>query len=146
VCSSDLAVLKTAEDKGKRAFGWDSDMSAYGPKAHLGSAVINWAPYYIAATKAALDGSWTTGKAWWGVKEGAIDFVSLAADVPEAAKTKLDEVKAGLKDGSFVIWKGPITDNTGKVVLEKDKTADDEFLGGIKFFVKGVEGKVPGAK
>jgi simple sugar transport system substrate-binding protein len=45
-----------------------------------------------------------------------------------------------------VIWKWPITDNTGKVVLEKDKVADDEWLGGIKFYVKGVEGKVPGEK
>ncbi|MCC2674616.1 MAG: putative Uncharacterized type transport system, periplasmic component, partial [Ramlibacter sp.] len=34
------AVLQTAEKMGKRAFGWDSDMTAYGPKAHLGSAVI----------------------------------------------------------------------------------------------------------
>ncbi|MDP2988175.1 BMP family ABC transporter substrate-binding protein, partial [Hydrogenophaga sp.] len=45
------AVLQTAEKLGKRAFGWDSDMTAYGPKAHLGSAIINWAPYYIKATK-----------------------------------------------------------------------------------------------
>jgi simple sugar transport system substrate-binding protein len=140
------AVLKTAQEKGKRAFGWDSDMTAYGPKAHLGSAVINWAPYYIKATKDALEGKWTTGKAWWGVKEGAIDFVSIAEDVPAEAKAKLETVKSGLKDGSFVIWKGPITDNTGKVQIEKDKVADDEFLGGIKFFVKGVEGKVPGDK
>jgi simple sugar transport system substrate-binding protein len=140
------AVLKTAQEKGKRAFGWDSDMTAYGPKAHLGSAVINWAPYYIKATRDALDGKWATGKSWWGVKEGAIDFVSVADDVPEAAKKKLEEVKAGLKDGSFVIWKGPISDNAGKVVIEKDKTADDEFLGGIKFYVKGVDGKVPGEK
>ncbi|WP_414636816.1 BMP family ABC transporter substrate-binding protein [Aquabacterium sp.] len=140
------AVLKAAQDKGKRAFGWDSDMTAYGPKAHLGSAVINWAPYYIKATRDALEGKWTTGKAWWGVKEGAIDFVSIADDVPAETKAKLETVKAGLKDGSFVIWKGPITDNTGKVVLEKDKAADDEFLGGVKFFVKGVEGKVPGDK
>ena len=138
------AVLQTAEKMGKRAFGWDSDMTAYGPKAHLGSAVINWAPYYIKATKDALDGKWASGKSWWGVKEGAIDFVSLAADVPDDAKAKLEEVKKGLADGSFVIWKGPITDNTGKVVVEKDKAADDEFLGGIKFYVKGVEGKVPG--
>ena len=35
------AVLKTAQEKGKRAFGWDSDMTAYGPKAHLASAVNN---------------------------------------------------------------------------------------------------------
>ncbi len=41
------AVLQTAEKMGKRAFGWDSDMTAYGPKAHLVSAVINWGQYYI---------------------------------------------------------------------------------------------------
>ena len=45
-----------------------------------------------------------------------------------------------------MIWKGPISDNAGKVVIEKDKIADDEFLGGIKFYVKGVDGKVPGEK
>jgi len=141
------AVLKTAEAKGKRAFGWDSDMTAYGPKAHLASAVINWGPYYIKATKEALDGTWTGGgHTWWGVKEGAIDLVSIADDVPAETKAKIDEVKKGLTDGSFAIWKGPITDNTGKVQVAKDTVADDKFLGGLNFFVKGVVGKVPGAK
>ena len=140
------AVLKTAEEKGKRAFGWDSDMTAYGPKAHLGSAVINWAPYYIKATKDALDGTWSTGKAWWGVKEGAIDMVSIASDVPAEVQDKVAKIKAGLKDGSFAIWTGPIVDNTGKEVLKKGEVADDAFLGGIKFYVKGVEGTVPGNK
>ena len=140
------AVLKTAQDKGKRAFGWDSDMTAYGPKAHLASSVINWGPYYIKATKDALEGTWTTGHSWWGVKEGAIDIVSIADDVPAETKTRIDEIKAGLKDGSFVIWKGPIMDNTGKVQVKKDEAADDKFLGGVNFYVKGVEGKVPGGK
>ena len=141
------AVLQTAEKMGKRAFGWDSDMTAYGPKAHLGSAVINWAPYYIKTTKEALDGSWKGGGAsWWGVKEGAIDMVSVAADVPEDAKKKLDEVKAGLKDGTYSIWKGPIMSNEGKEMLAKDVVADDKFLGGLATYVKGVEGKVPGGK
>jgi len=139
------AVLKTAQEKGKRAFGWDSDMTAYGPKAHLASAVINWGPYYIKATKEALDGSWKgASSVWWGVKEGAIDIVSIAEDVPAETKTKVEEVKKGLADGSFVIWKGPITDNTGKVVIAKDAAADDKFLSGVNFYVKGVEGKVPG--
>jgi simple sugar transport system substrate-binding protein len=140
------AVLQTAEKMGKRAFGWDSDMSSYGPKAHLGSAIINWAPYYVSTVREVLDNKWKTSdtKIWWGVKEGAIDFVSVAADVPEDAKKKLDEVKAGLKAGTFSIWKGPIADNTGKEVLAKDAVADDKFLGGINFYVKGVEGKVPG--
>ncbi len=93
-------------------------MTAYGPKAHLASAVINWAPYYIKAVQDALDGTWKVGgDVWWGVKEGAIDMVSIADKVPADIKTKVDEVKAGLKDGSFTIWKGPIVDNDGKEVL-----------------------------
>jgi simple sugar transport system substrate-binding protein len=138
------AVLKTAQDKGKRAFGWDSDMTAYGPKAHLASAVINWTPYYIKATKDALEGTWTTGGVWWGVKEGAIDIVSVAEDVPAETKAKVDEVRAGLKAGTFSIWKGPLVDNTGKTILKDGEVADDKFLSGVMFYVKGVEGKVPG--
>jgi len=141
------AVLKTAEAKGKRAFGWDSDMTAYGPKAHLASSVINWGPYYIKTAQEVLDGTWKGNThSWWGVKEGAIDIVSIAEDVPADTKAKVEEVKKGLTDGSFVIWKGPLKDNAGKEVLAKDAVADDKFLSGINFYVKGVEGKVPGAK
>ena len=140
------AVLQTAEKAGKLAFGWDSDMSGYAPKAHLASSIINWAPYYIKATREALDGSWKGGTgSWWGVKEGAIDIVSISDKVPAELKAKVEAVKAGLKDGSYVIWKGPIVANDGKEVLAKDAAADDKFLGGVNFFVKGVEGKVPGS-
>ena len=140
------AVLKTAQEKGARAFGWDSDMTAYGPKAHLGSAIINWTPYYTKAVKDVLEGTWTTGQAWWGVKEGAIDMVSIAEDVPADIKAKVEEIKGGLKNGSFSIWKGPLLDNQGKQVLAQDVVADDKFLGGVNFYVQGVEGQVPGSK
>ncbi|WP_313077432.1 BMP family ABC transporter substrate-binding protein, partial [Melaminivora sp.] len=140
------AVLKTAQEKGKRAFGWDSDMTSYGPQAHLGSAVINWVPYYTKAVNDVLNGTWTTGQAWWGVKEGAVDLVSIAEDVPAELKEKVQAAKQGLKDGTLVIWKGPIADNTGKNVLEGEAAADDKFLTSINFYVKGVEGQVPGAK
>ena len=141
------AVLQTAEKAGKMAFGWDSDMTAYAPKAHLASAIINWAPYYIKATGDALEGKWKGGEAsWWGVKEGAIDIVSISDKVPAELKAKVEKIKAGLKDGSFSIWKGPIMGADGKEVLAKDVVADDKFLGGVKFYVKGVEGKVPGDK
>ena len=141
------AVLKTAQDKGKRAFGWDSDMTAYGPKAHLGSAVINWGPYYVKAVREQLEGTWAgNSKSWWGVKEGAIDIVSIADDVPAETKARVEEIKKGLKEGSFSIWKGPIVDNTGKEMIKKDEVADDKYLGGLNVYVRGVEGKVPGGK
>jgi basic membrane protein A len=140
------AVLQTAEKAGKHAFGWDSDMSAIAPKAHLASAIINWAPYYIKATKDALDGTWATGGVWWGVKEGAIDVVSISDAVSAETKAKVDTIKAGLKDGSFSVFKGPILGQDGKEVLAKDVVADDKFLGGINFYVKGVDGQVPSGK
>jgi len=137
------AVLQTAEKAGKFGFGWDSDMSKFGPHAHLASAIINWGPYYKKAVKDALEGSWKSEKTWWGVKDGAIDLVSLSATVPAEAKAKVEQIKAGLKDGSFAVWKGPILDQTGKEVVKAGQTADDGFMLGINFYVKGVEGKVP---
>ncbi|MGD9585972.1 MAG: BMP family ABC transporter substrate-binding protein [Brachymonas sp.] len=140
------AVLQTAEKLGKRGFGWDSDMTSYGPKAHLGSAVINWAPYYIKTVRDVLDSKWHSGQSWWGVKEGAIDLVSLAADVPAEVKSRLDEIRSSLKAGTFHIWQGPIVDQSGKEVVPKGQVADDKFLHGINFYVKGVEGQVPAGK
>ncbi|MEZ5740980.1 MAG: BMP family ABC transporter substrate-binding protein [Burkholderiaceae bacterium] len=140
------AVLQTAEKAGKSAFGWDSDMTAYGPKAHLASAIIKWAPYYGQSVSQALDGTWKSSTSWWGVDKGAIDIVSIADRVPEAARVRISEVKAGLIDGSYKIWKGPILDNTGREVIAAGQVADDAFLGGLNFYVKGVEGRVPGGK
>ncbi|HZE90889.1 MAG TPA: BMP family ABC transporter substrate-binding protein [Rhizobacter sp.] len=141
------AVLQTAEKNKKWAFGWDSDMSKFAPTAHLASAIINWAPYYAKAIKETLDGSWKGNTAtWWGVKEGANDIVSISDQVPQDVKDLVAKTKAGMADGSFSVFKGPLADNTGKEVLKKDEVADDKLLGGLNFYVKGVEGKVPGGK
>ena len=140
------AVLKTAEERGARAFGKDGDMSAFAPKAHLGSAVIDWTPYYSKVTQDTLDGQWQGGSFWWGVKEGAIDLVKIADDVPQDIKDKVAKARDGLKDGSFAVWTGPIKDNTGKEVLTAGQVGDLGFMTSINFFVNGVEGKVPGAK
>ena len=102
--------------------------------------------YYTQAVGDALEGTWTTGQTWWGVKEGAIDLVSLSDKLPAAAQAKVAEVKAGLKAGTFAIWKGPITDQSGKAALEAGAIADDDFLHGINFYVKGVEGSLPASQ
>ena len=80
------------------------------------------------------------------MKEGAIDIVSINAMVPPETQEAVAKVKAGLKDGSFVIWKGPLVGADGKEVLAAGAVADDKFLGGVNFYLKGVEGKVPAGK
>jgi basic membrane protein A and related proteins len=140
------AVLQTAEKAGKLGFGWDSDMSKFGPHAHLASAVIDWAPYYKKAVREALDGSWKTEQTWWGVKEGAIDVVAVSDKVPPPVRERLAAVKKGLTEGTFAIWKGPLTDQNGRPVLAEGKVADDAFLKKIDFYLQGVTGKLPSGK
>ena len=140
------AVLQTAEKMGKFAFGWDSNMTSYGPKAHLGSSIINWAPYYKKAIKDVLDGTWKGETNWWGMKEGAIDIVALGDMVPADVKKMAEDKKAEIKEGKFNVWSGPLMGSDGKEVLAKDAMGDDKFISGIMFYVKGVEGKVPSNK
>jgi len=140
------AVLQTAEKNGKYAFGWDSDMSAFAAKAHLGSAVANWGGYYKQAVKSVIDGTWKTDRTVWGVKEGMNDFIKPADVVPADIKAKVDEVKAGLKAGTFEVFTGPIVDNAGKERLAKDTKADQAWKDKVDFYVKGVEGKIPSSK
>ena len=140
------AVLQTAEKNGKYAFGWDSDMSAFAPKAHLGSAIANWGGYYKQAVKSVMDGSWKTERTVWGVKEGMNDFIKPADAVPADVKARLDEIKAGMKAGSFEVFTGPIVDSTGKERLAKDVKADQDWKDKVDFYVKGVEGKIPSGK
>jgi basic membrane protein A and related proteins len=141
------AVLQTAEKAGKSAFGWDSDMSGFAPKAHLGSAIVDWSNYYTKSIQEVMDKTWKGGIVTrWGVKEGQNDLIKIAEAVPAELKAKIEEVKKGIKEGTFEPFTGPIVDNTGKEVLAKDVKADDEWKGKVGFYVKGVEGKVPSGK
>ncbi|MFT3917196.1 MAG: BMP family ABC transporter substrate-binding protein [Anaeromyxobacteraceae bacterium] len=140
------AVLQAAERAGKYAFGWDSDMSAFSAKAHLGSVALNWAVYYEKSFGEALDGTWKPAETKWGVKEGIVDFVKPAAFLTPEAAAKLTEAREAIKAGTKAVFTGPLTDNSGKEVLAKGVVADEKWLGAVNFYVKGVEGKVPSGK
>jgi len=140
------AVLQTAEKNGKYAFGWDSDMSSFAGKAHLASCIADWSGYYKKAIKDVMDNTWKTDRTVWGVKEGTNNLVKIADVVPDDIKKKIDEVKAGMKAGTFEVFTGPVVDNTGKERVAKDAKADQEWKDKVDFYVKGVEGKLPSAK
>jgi simple sugar transport system substrate-binding protein len=90
-----------------------------------------------------LEGRWTTGHAWWGMREGAAHLVGVPDRVPVGLRARIDATRKGVRDGSFAIWKGPLHDNAGQQVLTPGQTADDAFLRRINFYVRGVEGRVP---
>jgi basic membrane protein A len=79
----------------------------------------------------------------WGVKEGLNDLIKIPEIVPAETRAKIDELKAGMKAGTFEVFTGPIMDNTGKEVLAAGAVGDQAWRDKVNFFVKGVEGRVP---
>lgn len=137
------AVIQTAEAKGVYAIGYHSDMSAYGKTAHLTSAIHNWAPIYLAKTKAVMAGSWKKDNLWYGIAEGVTDIAPLNPAVPADVKAFVESKKAAIKAGKMRVFDGPVSDQSGAVKVAKGASMSDGELGGFNWFVEGVEGTLP---
>lgn len=137
------AVLATAQRLGARAIGWQSDMRAFAPRAHLGSVVMDWGRYYAKSVRAALDGSWYGGRSRWGVSHGAVGLESMASDVPEPVRARIAQAVAGLKEASFSVWHGPIRNQDGRLMVGADSAIDSAHLDTLYFYVEGVDGQLP---
>ncbi len=138
------AVLQTAQDKGVYAFGWDSDMTAYAPKAHLASAIEVWGGYYTSVAEAALSGKPLKKTVWGGIKEGMNDLVSVNPIIPEAARKAVEEKKAAIKAGKFNVFTGPIKGQDGSIKVPAGTTLSDKEIDSINWYAEGVEGQLPG--
>jgi simple sugar transport system substrate-binding protein len=137
------AVLQTAQDKGVHAFGWDSDMSAYAPKAHLASNIEVWGGFYTRAAEAALAGKPLHETTWGGIASGMNDLVAVSADLPAAAKKAVADKKAAIASGTFAVFSGPIKGNDGTVKVAAGTKLDDKAIDSIHWYVEGVEGELP---
>ena len=64
--------------------------------------------------------------------------------VEDAAKKKADGIKAQMMKGDYVIFKGPLKDNTGKEIIPAGKAfvQTDPVLEQMNYLVEGVIGKV----
>ena len=137
------AVVQTAQEKGVMGFGWDSDMTKFGGKAHLAASILNWGVVYKKVTDEVEAGTWKTGSLWWGVKEGAVDIDHFAADLPADVKKLVEERRDAIKADKLHPFTGPLKDQSGKELLAAGKSYTDEELLKINYYVEGVEGNVP---
>lgn len=137
------STLQAAQEVGKYAFGNDSIMESYAPKAHLASPYWDWSPYYIDRVKAVMAGTWKTGSYFGGFKEGVVDLSPLNSVVPDDVKKLVDEKKAAIKAGTLDVYAGPIKDNTGAEKVAKGATLSDEQITAIDYLVEGVDGTIP---
>ena len=137
------ATLQAAQEKGVYAFGWDSDMSKFAPKAHLTAATNNWGDYYTETAKAVIAGTWKTGEVRGGLKEGMVKMSPLNAAVPADAAKAFEEKKAAITAGKFHPFQGPIKDQSGAVKVAAGSIMPLKELLSLNYYVQGVEGSIP---
>jgi basic membrane protein A and related proteins len=137
------AAMQIASERGKLAFGQDSEMIKFGPKAQLTSIMDNWAPYYIDRVKAALDGKWEMSDTWGGLKSNLV-VMAPYTNMPDDVKKLAEDTQAAITAGKLLPFKCPITGQDGKEVECKggDHLADPQILG-MKFYVKGIDDTIP---
>ena len=133
------AVLQVLEKKKLYGFGNAADMSRFAPHAQLTAIENIWGPYYISRSQAILDGKWEADDAWWGIKEGAVVMAPYNKAMPENVRAAADKIIAGYKDGSYDVFTGPISDQTGKERVAKGEKLTLKDLATIDWFVKGVQ-------
>jgi simple sugar transport system substrate-binding protein len=138
------AAMQIAAQRGILAFGQDSDMVKFGPKAQLTAIVNNWTPYYTQRAKEMLDGTWKSGDVWGGLKSKLVTMAPYT-NMPDDVKALAEKTESAITDGSLHPFKCPVVDQDGKTVECKGGThLDDGQILSMNFYVKGVDDKVPG--
>jgi basic membrane protein A len=139
------AVMVAAQERGKLAVAYHSDMRKVAPDAQVAAVTHLWGDYYTRRAKAALDGNWKSERVWGGVKDGMIRVDHFGPKVP--AKVR-DEVLARQKDiaaGKLHPFHAAsaVRDNEGKDVIAKGATLSDEQILNMNWLVEGVVSKLP---
>ncbi|HVC56062.1 MAG TPA: BMP family ABC transporter substrate-binding protein [Stellaceae bacterium] len=145
---SPKVVVQTAAKRGAMVCGYHCSQAALAPQAYLTGAEWNWIDLYPRFVTMWMKGEPIPNFYRGGFKEGLIKQSPYGPKVSATAKHHADQVKAGLTAGKYVIFKGPLKDNTGKMVLGSGQeliqsNATDAKLEAMNFLVAGVLGSLP---
>ena len=136
------AVMAAAQERGRMAVAYHSDMRKVGPDAQIIAVTHQWGDYYTRRVKAVLDGSWQSGSVWGGVKEGMVRVGDFGPRVPKKVQVEVLGLQKAMGAGRLHPFAGPIVDNEGRPVLPKGQRLTDEQILNMNWLVQGVVGKV----
>ena len=136
------AVMAAAQERGKMAVAYHSDMRKIGPDAQIIAVTHQWGDYYTARVKAAMQGTWKSGTVWGGVKDGMIRVGDFGPKVPKPVQDEILVKQKALGTGKLMPFAGPITDNEGKLVLSAGQSLSDAQILNMNYLVQGVQGRV----
>ena len=135
-------VVENAARRGAMVCGYHVNQSTLAPQAYLTGAEWNWEVLYPRFVKMFTAGETIPNFYRGGLKEEIVKVSAYGPMVGEAARKQADDVKAKLTAGSYVIFKGPISDNKGSVVIASgvERGQKDPDLEKMNYLVEGVIG------
>jgi basic membrane protein A len=137
------AVMVAAQERGKMAIAYHSDMRHVAPQAQLLAITHHWGDYYSQRAAAVINGTWQSRQTWGGVREGMIKVEAFGPRMPGRVQAEILKLQRAIAKGSLQPFTGPIFDNQDGVVLAKEQTMTDEQILNMHFLVKGVIGSLP---
>jgi simple sugar transport system substrate-binding protein len=137
------AVVQAAEEEGKYAFGYHSDMSKYGPKAQLTATTHHWGNFYTKTVKEVQAGAWKPTSIWGGYAEGMIKLAPLNSAIPADLRARIAAMEKQMANGSLHAFAGPVVDQDGKTIVAAGQNMSDKELSGMGFYLQGVVSKLP---
>ena len=141
------AVMVAAQERGKMAVAYHSDMRAVAPQAQIIAVTHEWGDYYTRRARAVRDGTWTSGSLWGGVKEGMVRVGDFGPQVPAAVQREVLARQTDIAAGRLHPFHAQraVRDNQGREVIPAGKTLTDGQILQMDWLVEGVQGKLPGA-
>ena len=140
------AVMSAAQERGKLAIAYHSDMRHVAPDAQLLAITHQWGAYYTQRAQAVLDGRWTNTALWGGVKEGLIRVDSFGPKVPKEVAAEVLALQRDIARGKlqpFAAGKFPVMSNAGVPVIAAGQALTDAQILGMNYLVAGVQGHLP---
>ncbi len=137
------AVVQAAEDEGVYAFGYHSDMSKYGPKAHLTATTHHWGDYYVKTVKEVQAGTWAPVSVWGGYPRGMIKLAPMNKAIPAELQSRIRDMEKQLTERRLHPFAGPVVDQGGKTIVPAGKNMSDEQLNKMNYYLKGVVSPIP---
>jgi len=142
--TASTAVMAAAEERGKLAVAYHSDMRRIASRAQILAVTHHWGDYDTRRVRAARDGTWQSADTWGGVRSGMIRVDSFGPRLPAAVRAEVLARQRDIGTDALAPFTGPIRDAQGRIRIAPGQRADDATILRMDWLAEGVQGGLPG--
>lgn len=137
------SVIAVAEEAGIYAWNLNSSMKSYAPEKYLGVVGTDWGPHFKSLVDAHVAGAYPGENFWLGMEDDIVYTADWNPDIPADVIAMIEERQAAIRDGSFVVFEGSLTDQSGVERVADGVAMTDGEIISMDWHVAGVTTPLP---